>query len=324
MQRGSGIYVAGGRTMIGSAIVRRLEAEGLTPIPPDEEPDYRDRAAVEAFLDRRRPEYVFVAAGETAGIAGNIARPADLMTDNLLAAANLIPAAAASGVVRLVYLASSCIYPKQAPHPLQTSSLWSGPVEPTSAAYATAKLAGVVICGAFRRQHARPFVAAIAADAYGPGDDFSAENAHVVGALIRRFDEAARTAAPFVEVWGSGAPRREFIYVDDLADACVFTMERYEGSEPINLGAGTDTSIAELAQDVARVAGFRGEIRFDRSRPDGMPFKGLDSSILRDLGWRPKWTLARGLEETYRWYTRTQELRNSGTQELRNLGTQER
>ena len=312
MQRGSGIYVAGGRTMIGSAIVRRLEAEGLTPIPADEEPDYRDRAAVEAFLDRRRPEYVFVAAGETAGIAGNTARPADLMTDNLLAAANLIPAAAASGVVRLVYLASSCIYPKQAPHPLQTSSLWSGPVEPTSAAYATAKLAGVVLCGAFRRQHARPFVAAIAADAYGPGDDFSAENAHVVGALIRRFDEAARTGAPFVEVWGSGAPRREFIYVDDLADACVFAMERYEGSEPINLGTGTDTSIAELAQEVAQVVGFRGEIRFDRSRPDGMPYKGLDSSVLHGLGWRPKWTLARGLEETYRWYTRTQELRISG------------
>ena len=312
MQRGSGIYVAGGRTMIGSAIVRRLEAEGLTPIPADEEPDYRDRAAVEAFLDRRRPEYVFVAAGETAGIAGNTARPADLMTDNLLAAANLIPAAAASGVGRLVYLASSCIYPKQAPHPLQTSSLWSGPVEPTSAAYATAKLAGVVLCGAFRRQHARPFVAAIAADAYGPGDDFSAENAHVVGALIRRFDEAARTAAPFVEVWGSGAPRREFIYVDDLADACVFAMERYEGSEPINLGTGTDTSIAELAQEVAQVVGFRGEIRFDRSRPDGMPYKGLDSSVLHGLGWRPKWTLARGLEETYRWY-----LRISGSQDLR-------
>lgn len=312
MRRGSGIYVAGGRTMIGSAIVRRLEAEGLTPIPADEEPDYRDRAAVEAFLDRRRPEYVFVAAGETAGIAGNTARPADLMTDNLLAAANLIPAAAGGGVVRLVYLASSCIYPKQAPHPLQTSSLWSGPVEPTSAAYATAKLAGVVLCGAFRRQHDRPFVAAIAADAYGPGDDFSAENAHVVGALITRFDEAARTGAPFVEVWGSGAPRREFIYVDDLADACVFAMERYEGSEPINLGTGTDTSIAELAQEVARVAGYRGEIRFDRSRPDGMPYKGLDSSVLHGLGWRPKWTLRRGLEETYRWY-----LRISGFQDLR-------
>jgi GDP-L-fucose synthase len=302
MQRGSGIYVAGGRTMIGSAIVRRLEAEGLTPIPADEEPDYRNGAAVEAFLSRRRPAYVFVAAGETAGIAGNTARPADLMTDNLLAAANLIPAAARNGVSRLIYLASSCIYPKHSPHPLQTSSLWSGPVEPTSAAYATAKLAGVVMCEAFRRQHAKPFVAAIAADAYGPGDDFSAENAHVVGALIRRFDEAARAGAPSVEVWGSGTPRREFIYVDDLADACVFAMNRYDGVDPINLGTGVDTAIAELARAVARVAGYRGEIRFDRTKPDGMPFKGLDSSVLRDLGWRPAWTLARGLEETYQWY----------------------
>ena len=314
MRRGSTIYVAGGRTMIGSAIVRRLEADGLKPIPPDEEPDYRDRAAVGAFLSRRRPEYVFIAAGQTAGIAGNTARPADLMTDNLLAAANLIPAAAGSGVARLVYLASSCIYPKHAPHPLQTSSLWSGPVEPTSAAYATAKLAGLVLCEAFRRQHGTPFVAAIAADAYGPGDDFSAENAHVVGALIRRFDEAARAAAPFVEVWGSGAPRREFIYVDDLADACVFAMDRYDGDDAINLGTGVDTSIAELAQEVARVVGFRGEIRFDRSRPDGMPFKGLDSRVLRDLGWRSRWTLRAGLEETHRWYG---DLRISGSQDLR-------
>jgi GDP-L-fucose synthase len=226
------------------------------------------------------------------------------MTDNLLAAANLIPAAARAGVARLVYLASSCIYPKHAPHPLQTSSLWSGPVEPTSAAYATAKLAGVVLCDALRRQHAKAFVTAIAADAYGPGDDFGAENAHVVGALIRRFDEAARSGAPVVEVWGSGAPRREFIYVDDLADACVFAMERYDGPDAINLGTGVDTSIAELAQEVARVAGFRGEIRFDRSRPDGMPFKALDSSVLRSLGWRPKWTLTRGLEEAYQWYLR--------------------
>lgn len=304
MQRGARIYVAGGRSMIGSAIVRRLEAEGLTPIGADEEPDYRNRDAVEAFLHKWRPEYVFVAAGETAGIAGNSARPADLMTDNLLAVTNLIPAAAGLGVGRLLYLASSCIYPKHAPHPLQTTSLWTGPVEPTSAAYATAKLAGVVLCDAFRRQHARPFVAAIGADAYGPGDDFSAENAHVVGALIRRFDEAARANAPFVEVWGSGAPRREFIYVDDLADACIFVMKGYDGSAAINLGTGVDNSIAELAQEIARVVGFRGEIRFDRSRPDGMPFKGLDSSVLQGLGWRPSWTLARGLEETFRWYTK--------------------
>src|SRR6186713_2452236 len=175
MQRGARIYVAGGRSMIGSAIVRRLEAEGLTPIGAEEEPDYRNRDAVEAFLNDWRPEYVFVAAGETAGIGGNSARPADLMTDNLLAVANLIPAAAGHGAARLLYLASSCIYPKHAPQPLQTTSLWTGPVEPTSAAYATAKLAGVVLCDAFRRQHGHPFVAAIGADAYGPGDDFGAD-----------------------------------------------------------------------------------------------------------------------------------------------------
>jgi len=304
MQRGSRIFVAGGRSMIGSAIVRRLEAEGLTPIGQDEEPDYRDRAAVLAFLGKHRPQYVFVAAGETAGIGGNTARPADLMTDSLLAAVNVIPAAADHGAAKLVYLASSCIYPKHAPHPLRTTSLWSGPVEPTSAAYATAKLAGVVLCDAFRQQHAKPFVAAIGADAYGPGDDFSVENAHVVGALIRRFHEAAHGGAPSVEVWGSATPRREFIYVDDLADACVFVMSRYDGNEVINLGTGVDNSIAELAAEIARVVGFRGDIRFDRSRPDGMPFKGLDSSVLHSLGWRPKWTLARGLEETHRWYLR--------------------
>jgi GDP-L-fucose synthase len=302
MQRGSRIFVAGGRSMIGSAILRRLQAEGLSPIAAEEEPDYRDRSAVDAFLARQRPQYVFVAAGETAGIGGNTGRPADLMTDNLLAAANLIPAAAGHGAEKLLYLASSCIYPKHAPHPLQPASLWTGPVEPTSAAYATAKLAGVVMVDAFRRQHAKPFVAAIGADAYGPGDDFSAENAHVAGALLRRFDEAARAGAAFVEVWGSGTPRREFIYVDDLADACVFAMQRYEGTGAINLGTGVVNSIAELAAEVARVVGFRGEIRFDRSRPDGMPFKGLDSSLLHGLGWRPQWTLTRGLEETYRWY----------------------
>jgi GDP-L-fucose synthase len=290
--------------MIDSAIVRRLQAEGLQPIAADEEPDYRDRSAAEAFLTRQRPQYVLIAAGETAGIGGNTSRPADLMTDNLLAAANLIPAAASHGVEKLLYLASSCIYPKHAPHPLQPASLWTGPVEPTSAAYATAKLAGVVLVDAFRRQHAKPFVAAIGADAYGPGDDFSAENAHVVGALIRRFDEAARTGASFVEVWGTGTPRREFIYVDDLADACVFAMDQYDGTDPINLGTGVDTAIGDLAREVARVVGYRGEIRFDRSKPDGMPFKGLDSSVLRGLGWRPKWTLRRGLEETYRWYLR--------------------
>lgn len=304
MQRASRIHVAGAGSMIGRALVARLGARGLAPVAAADEPDYADGAAVERFFERQRPEYVFVAAGQTAGIAGNMARPADLMRDNLLVAAHLIPAAARSGVGKLLYLASSCIYPKQAPHPLQPSSLWTGPVEATSAAYATAKLAGVALCDAFRRQCGARFVAAIAGDAYGPGDDFSPEQSHVVGALIRRFDEAARANAPFVDVWGSGAPRREFVYVDDLADACVFVMEHYEGDGPINLGVGGEASIADLAREIREVVGYQGEIRFDRSRPDGMPFKGLDSTELRDLGWRPTWTLSRGLDETYQWYRR--------------------
>ena len=305
MRPDSRIYVAGGRTMIGRAILRRLVAAGLQPLDSAEEPPPGDLASIERFFDRHRPEYVFVAAGQTAGIGGNLAHPADLMTDNLLVAAHFIPAAARQGAAKLLYLASSCIYPKQSQYPLQTSALWTGPLEPTSAAYATAKLAGVALCDAYRRQHGRPFVSGIAADAYGPGDDFTPDNSHVVGALLRRFAEAAATDAASVEVWGSGTPRREFIYVDDLADAAIFVMRMYDGSAPINLGTGVDTSIADLAREIAAVVGYRGEIRFDSSRPDGMPYKGLDSSVLHGLGWRPSWTLRQGLEETHKWYRRT-------------------
>jgi GDP-L-fucose synthase len=304
MRPDSRIYVAGGRTMLGRAILRRLAAAGFQPVAPDEEPDPADLASVERFFDRHRPEYVFVAAGQTAGIGGNLAHPADLMTDNLLVAAHLIPAAARQGVAKLLYLASSCIYPKQGQYPLQTSALWSGPLEPTSAAYATAKLAGVALCDAYRRQHGWNFVSGIAADVYGPGDDFTPDNSHVVGALLRRFDEAVAAGAASVDVWGSGMPRREFIYVDDLADAAIFAIRNYDGSAPINLGTGEVTSIADLAREIAAVVGYRGEIRFDSSRPDGMPYKGLDSSLLRGLGWRPSWTLRRGLEESYQWYLR--------------------
>jgi GDP-L-fucose synthase len=304
--RDSRIFVAGGRTMIGAALRRRLEAEGFQLFAVEDEPDHRDPQAVDRFFGQAQPACVFVAAGETAGIAGNSARPADLMTDNLLVAANLIPAAVRHGVSRLLYLASSCIYPKGAPQPLRPESLWSGALEPTSAAYATAKLAGLMLSDAFNRQHGVRFITAIGGDAYGPGDDFRPEHSHVAAALVQRFDEAARTAAPFVTVWGTGTPRRELIYVDDLADACVFAMDRYDNPAPINLGSGADTSIADLAREIADVVGYRGEIRFDPARPDGMPYKGLDSTALRSLGWRPAWTLRRGLEETYRWYTQAE------------------
>jgi GDP-L-fucose synthase len=304
MDHRSRIYVAGGGTMVGRSLRARLAVQGFTPVVDPAEPDLVNRTAVDRLFRQTRPEYVFVAAGKTAGIAGNTARPADLMIDNLLVAAHVIPAAAEHGVKKLLYLASSCIYPKEAPHPLQTSSLWTGAVEATSAAYAVAKLAGITLCQAYRQQYGTPFVTAIGADVYGPGDDFSAEDSHVVAALIRRIDEAHRIRTPVLEVWGSGTPRREFIYVDDLADACIYVMQHYEGPGPINIGVGTDTSIADLAAMICDVVGYEGRLQFNRSRPDGMPFKGLDSTTLHGLGWRPGWTLRRGLEETYRWFSR--------------------
>jgi GDP-L-fucose synthase len=298
----SRIYVAGAGTMIGRALTRRLADARFGAVIEGPEPDLGDRAAVERFFAKTQPEYVVVAAGKTAGIGGNTARPADLMIDNLLVAGHLIPAASRHRVKKLLYLASSCAYPKEAPHPLRTASLWTGPVEPTSAAYAVAKLAGVVLCQAYRKQYGAPFVAGIAGDAYGPHDDFRPDESHVVAALMRRIDEAKSAGRPSVDVWGSGTPRREFIYVDDLADACLFVIQRYDGAEPINLGVGRDESIGELAAAIRDVVGYDGELRFDRTRPDGMPYKGLDSSALARLGWTPSWTLRRGLEETYRWY----------------------
>lgn len=298
------IWVAGGRTPTGSALLRRLAAQGFSRIigMGDEEPDLEDRLAVERFFERARPEHVFVAGGKTAGIGGNQRFPADLMLDNLRVAAHVMPAAWRCGVKKLLYLASSCAYPKLAPQPFRTDSLWTGPVESTSGAYAVAKLAGLKLCEAYRQQYDAPFITAISADAYGPGDDFSRNNSHVVGALLRRMHEAREASAPEVEIWGSGAPRREFLYVDDLADASIFTMRHYEGADPVNLGTGVITSIAELAELIREVVGYRGELRFDRSKPDGIPFKGLDSTWLHEMGWRPSWPLRQGLERTYQWF----------------------
>lgn len=295
------VYVAGRATMIGAALVRALTKDGATDLI-ESDPAFADGAAVDRFFAQTRPEYLFVAAGRTAGIGGNQHFPADLMIDNMLIAAHVIPAAWRHGVKKLLYLASSCTFPKLASHPLEVSSLWTGPLEPTSAAYAVSKLAGIKLCEAFRQQHGVPFVSAIGADAYGPGDDFSLDDSHVVGALIRRIHDAHTTKQPTVEVWGSGGPQREFIYVDDLADACLFVMNRYEGAAPINLGTGVVASIAELADTIRDVIGYHGELWFDRSRPDGMPFKGLDSGPLHSMGWRPTWNLRAGLERTYEWF----------------------
>jgi GDP-L-fucose synthase len=304
MDSDAGIYVAGGRTAIGSALLRRLTAQGFARLVGvgDHEPDLDDRVAVERFFECERPEYVFVAAGRTAGIAGNQRFPADLMLDNLRVAGHLIPAAYRCGVTKLLYLSSSCTYPKLAPQPFRPDSLWTGPLEPTSGAYAVAKLAGLKLCEAYRQQYSAPFITAISADVYGPGDDFSPDNSHVVAALLRRMHEAREADIPAVEIWGSGAPRREFLYVDDLADAGIFTMRHYDGDDPLNLGTGVVTSIGELAELIRAVVGYRGELRFDRTRPDGLPFKGLDSTRLREMGWRPVWTLRDGLERTSEWF----------------------
>ena len=299
------IYVAGSGTMIGAALVRRLASTASNELVAGPDPDFSDRKAVDEFFRRTRPERVFAVAGKSAGIAGNVKAPADLMFDNLLTSAHLVSAAWNTGTKALLYLASSCIYPKLAQQPFAVASLWNGPVEPTSDAYAIAKLAGVKLVDAYRRQHNARFVSAIAADAYGPGDDFSRENSHVAAALLRRIHEAKVANLPAVEIWGSGTPRREFIYVDDLADACIFALDHHDGPEPLNLGTGVTTSIAELAGAVRDVVGYTGKLTFDRTKPDGMPFKGLDSTPLKDLGWKPSYDLRMGLQKTYEWFLRT-------------------
>jgi GDP-L-fucose synthase len=244
-----------------------------------------------------------VAAVRTAGIAGNQRYPADLMLDNLLVAAHVTPAAWRHGTKKLLYLGSSCVYPRNAPQPYKPDALWTGSVESTSAAYATAKLAGVRLCEAYRQQHGVQFMSAVAADVFGPGDDFSADgNGHVVSALLSRMHAARVTGARSVTIWGSGAPRREFLYVDDLADAVLFLMRVYEDGGLINIGTGVTTSIRELADIEREIVGFDGDLVFDAERPDGAPLKGLDSAALGALGWKPSWPLRAALQSTYEWF----------------------
>lgn len=302
MRTGARVFVAGSTTLAGQALVRRLQQESFELVGlGDDEPDLHDPARLDSFFFDASPEFVFVTAGAQAGIAGNQQQPADLMLDNLRIATAVIPVAARQGA-SLLYLGSSCVYPKAAPQPFAIESLGTGPLEPTSAAYAQAKLAGMALVDAYRRQGGNRFIAAIPADVYGPGDDFTPNVAHVAAALLRRIHEARETDAPSIEIWGSGQPRREFLYVDDLADACVFVMRHYTGAAPINIGTGTTTSIAELADLICDIVGYKGNRLFNTSKPDGMPLKGLDSSPLRELGWRPQWTLRAGLETTYEWF----------------------
>ena len=302
------MLVVGGSTMIGSALVRRFARdEAYVVVGADHQVDWTDAAAVEAILAEARPDHLVVAAGRTAGISGNQRYPADLMVDNLLIATHVIPAAWRHGVRKLLYLGSSCVYPREAPQPFAPDALWTGAVEPTSAAYATAKLAGIRLCDAFRQQFGVPFMSAIVADVFGPGDDFSPEGSgHVASALMARMHAARLSGAPSITVWGSGNPRREFMYVEDLADAVAFVMKRYADPGVINIGTGVTTSIRELAEQERQIVGFGGDLVFDTSRPDGAPLKGLDTSPLRELGWQPSWDLRGALHATYEWFLKNE------------------
>ena len=300
----SRVFVAGSGTLPGAALVELLPAEGFVNLvgTGTDEPDLTDPHQVDAFFAEARPEFVFLVGGQSGGISRNRSHPADLMLDNLLTITNVVAAAHRFSVKKLLYLASSCAYPKSATQPLKIDSLMTGPLEPTSEAYATAKLAGWKLCDAFRSQYGCRFVTAFPANPFGPHDDFGPDSGHVVPALLRRAHEAAERNDPTLTIWGSGTPRREFIFSRDLADACVFAMRHYDGSSPINLGGGTDRSIAEVAHTIANVVGFRGRLVFDTSLPDGAPRKGLDSSILRTLGWRPTTDFRTAVTETYNWF----------------------
>ncbi len=304
MNRRSRIYVAGHTGLVGSAIVRRLRAEGYENLIT------RDRASLdltrqeptERFFAEARPDLVFLAAARVGGIVANDTFPADFIRDNLLIQTHVIEAARRNGVAKLLFLGSSCIYPKHAPQPSPEDALLTGPLEPTNEAYAIAKIAGIELCRSCRRQYGFDAICLMPTNLYGPGDNFHPEHSHVLPGLIRRFHEAKAAGAPTVTVWGSGTPRREFLHVDDLAGAALFLMERYDGDAIVNVGCGEDLTIKELAETVRAVTGYHGEIVFDPTKPDGTPRKLLDVSRLFALGWRPRIPLEEGLASTYQWY----------------------
>jgi GDP-L-fucose synthase len=301
MNKNSRIFVAGGNTLIGAAILRQLERQGYGNVLGGQNSalDLTDFRQVDDFFSRQLPEYVIVAAGKSGGIEANRKYPAELMLDNLLVECHVIHSAYRHGVKKLLYLASSCCYPRDCPQPMQVESLLTGPLEPTNEAYAVAKIAGIKLCQAYRQQHGTNFIVGIPANAFGVDDDFSLDNSHVVPAMLRKMHEAKAQGADQVEIWGTGTPRREFIFAYDLADACVFVMQNYDAEEPINLGGGTDISIRDLAYLVGKVVGYKGKFLFNTTKPDGMPFKALDSSRLREIGWSAATPLSVALAATY-------------------------
>lgn len=299
MDRDAPVLVTRGSTILGAALIRRLQQQGFTRVEAG--PDPVNATAIADYFDRQRPEWVFVPGGRSGGIQANQRFPADLMLDNLLIATHILPLAHRYGARRLLYLASSCVYPRLAPQPLQVESLWQGPLEPTNEAYATARLAALTLCKAYRQQHGAPFFTGIPTNLYGPGDHISPEDSHVIPGLLMRMHRAKAEGQPELVLWGSGRARREFLFVDDVADAAILTMEQYEGEGPINLAGGEDVSILELARLIAEVVGYSGQLQCDSTRPDGMPLKALDGSALAALGWRPQVGLREGLERSYAW-----------------------
>jgi GDP-L-fucose synthase len=301
--QGKSVFVAGHKGMVGGALLRRLGEEDVRLLTAARgELDLRDQAAVFDWFAKKRPQAVFLAAAKVGGIVANDTLRAEFLYDNLVIAANVIHAAHVSGAEKLMFLGSSCIYPRLAPQPLREDSILTGPLEVTNEPYAIAKIAGIKMVEAYRTQYGCDFINVMPTNLYGPGDNYHVEYSHVVAALIRRFHEAKVSGSPDVVVWGTGTPRREFLYVDDLADACVFLMKNYSSDELINIGAGEDISIAEFARLVARVVGYTGAIGFDTSRPDGTPRKLLDVGRLARLGWRARMPLEDGLELAYRAY----------------------
>lgn len=311
MKKNSRIFVAGHRGMVGSAIVRTLRAQGYTNLllRSRQELDLFDRAAVDAFFQSERPEFVFLAAAKVGGILANDTFPADFIRDNLQIQCNVIDASRRYAVNRLLFLGSSCIYPKLAPQPLKEEYLLTGPLEPTNRPYAVAKIAGIEMCWSYNRQYSTRYLAAMPTNLYGPGDNFDLHNSHVLPALMRKVSEAKLSGASMVEVWGTGTPRREFLYSEDLAEACVYLLnlpdKTYDAllardqAPIVNVGTGEDLSIRELAETVASVLGFNGELVFDASRPDGTPRKLLDVSRIHSLGWKSTTSLVEGIRKTY-------------------------
>jgi GDP-L-fucose synthase len=300
----SRIYVAGHRGLVGSAVVRALHRRGLTNLllRTHQELDLTNQAEVNRFFDAERPEVVILAAARVGGIYANNTRPALFIRDNLLIQDNVIDAAHRSGAGKFVFLGSSCIYPKLAPQPIKEEYILTGPLESTNEPYAIAKIAGVKMCQAYRREFGFNAISLMPTNLYGPGDNFDLQNAHVLPALIRRFHEAGARGDDSVTVWGTGAPRREFLHADDLADAILFLLQSYDAEPLVNVGWGQDVTVRELAELVQSVVGFRGRLIFDRAKPDGTPRKLLDVSRLTNLGWQPKIPLKDGIEQTYAWF----------------------